>query len=114
MGIHQLSPGRYHVQPFGVAGRSWPLTAEEITRVVIHAAVSCLAVAMATAGMFAYVAPGSAATGMLRFFTFILLLLPALHLVHHLLRPPDAEIARRWEHILSHPEEYPYEPTPTA
>lgn len=114
MGINQNSPGRYHVQPFGVAGRSWPLTAQEITRVLLCVSVSCVAVALATAGMFAYVAPGSAAAGMLRFLAFMLLLVPALHLVHRLLRPADAEIARRWEHIFSHPEEYPYEPTRAA
>lgn len=111
MGIQNRSPGRYYVQPFGLEGSSWPLTATEIARVVRYVAISCVVVFIVTAEMFTYLRPGSTAAGLYPFFTYVLLLIPTLHVVNRLLRPPATEIARRWEHILSHPDEYPYEPT---
>ena len=114
MGIRNQSPGRYYVQPFGMEGSSWPLTAAEIARVVRYVAISCVVVFIVTAEMFTFLRPGSAVAGLFSFFAFVILLIPALHVVNRLLRPPDTEIARRWEHILSHPDDYPYEPTPMA
>ncbi|MFJ6416549.1 hypothetical protein [Paeniglutamicibacter sp. NPDC091659] len=86
----------------------------EIARTVGYVAVSCVGVSIVTAKMFAFLTPGSAAAGLFPFFTFVLLLIPTLQVVSRLLRPPDTEIARRWEHILSHPDDYPYEPRTMA
>lgn len=114
MGIRNRSPGKYYVQPFGVEGRSWPFTAMEIARAVRYVAVSCIVVFVVSAEMFAFLTPGSTAAGLFPFFAFVLLLIPTLHLVSRFLRPPHTEIARRWEHILSHPDDYPYEPRTMA
>ncbi|WP_411733699.1 hypothetical protein [Paeniglutamicibacter sp.] len=107
MRIRKRALDRYYVQPFGIERQAWPLTAKEVARLVRYVATTCIVVFLVAAEMLAFLRPGSAAATFAPFFTFVLLLIPTLHVVHRILRPPNAEIARRWEFMVNHPDDYP-------
>ncbi|MFL4473224.1 hypothetical protein ACIPVK_04435 [Paeniglutamicibacter sp. MACA_103] len=107
MGIRKRPLDRYYVQPFGLERQAWPLTAKEAARLLGCVAATCIVVSLVAAKMLAFLRPDSAAAVFVPFFTFVLLLIPALHVVHRILRPTDAEIARRWEFMMAHPDDYP-------
>lgn len=107
MGIRKGSLDHYYVQPFGIEREAWPLTAKELVRLLCYVSATCIVVFMVTAEMLGFLRPGSAAATFAPFITFVLLLIPSLHMVHRSLRPPDAEIERRWAFMLNHPEDYP-------
>lgn len=100
---------KYYVQPFSIGLDAWPFTFEEILRMARYVGIAGGVVWVVVREMFAFLEPGSAAAGSVPFFVFMLLLVPVLHGIRRLLRPSDIEIARRWDYILSHPEEYPGE-----
>lgn len=100
---------RYYVQPFSIGSNAWPFTLAEIFRMIRYVGVACWITVILIIEMFAYLHPDSVAAIFLPFLVFVLLLVPALHAIHRILRPSDTEIRQRWDYILSHPHEYPGE-----